>query len=152
MSIKAQQSIDYGIIIDKILDSVQDRDNIIEQTVKILDSIPHYTWVGIYLVEGEYLVLKHYVGRPTEHTRIKIGQGICGAAVADQHTIIVPDVSCDERYIACSKETRSEIVVPIWSNDRIIGEIDIDSDRPNAFDIEDKKLLKQAADILGDVL
>jgi GAF domain-containing protein len=114
--------------------------------------IPHYTWVGIYLVEGENLVLKHYLGRPTEHTTIKVGQGICGAAVVDEQTIIVPDVKADQRYIACSAETKSEIVVPIWSNEKIVGEIDIDSDFPCAFDEEDKRMLEKVASVLGDVL
>lgn len=141
-----------GEIIDKILKTVENSENIIKKAVEILKSVPHYTWVGIYLIEGEYLVLKHYLGRPTEHTHIKIGQGICGAAVVDEHTIIVPDVCINDRYIACSAETKSEIVVPIWSGGRIIGEIDIDSDHPDAFDTEDKMILERVADILGDVI
>ena len=140
------------VIIDKILDSLKNHENIVEQVVDILKSVPHYTWVGIYLIEEEYLVLKHYLGRPTEHTRIKVGRGICGAAVVDEHTIIVPDVCADDRYIACSSETKSEIVVPIWSQDRIIGEIDIDSDLPDAFNEEDKNMLEKIADIMGDAL
>lgn len=139
-------------IIDKILIAIENQENIIEKTVGILKDVSHYTWVGIYLLEGEYLVLKHYLGRPTEHTRIRVGQGICGAAVVDEQTIIVPDICVDKRYIACSEETKSEIVVPIWSGDRIIGEIDIDSDFPDAFDDGDKELLEKIADILGDAI
>lgn len=139
-------------IMDEILRIVEENQDIVEKTVEILKSVPHYTWVGIYVVEGDNLVLKHFLGRSTEHTKIKIGQGICGAAVVDEHTIIVPDVTADERYIACSTETKSEIVVPIWSNDKVIGEIDIDSDFPCAFDEEDRRMLEKIASVLGDVI
>ena len=139
-------------IFNKIIESIKDPENIIERTVEILKNVPHYNWVGIYLIEGEDLVLKHYLGRAAEHTRIKVDKGICGAAVVDRQTIIVPDVTVDSRYIACSVETKSEIVVPIWSQNRIIGEIDIDSDFPDAFNAEDRRLLERIADVLGDVL
>ena len=137
-------------ILDKISKLIDDSENIIEKTVNILKDIPHYHWVGIYLVEDDTLVLRYYIGKPTEHTRIKIGQGICGAAVEEERSIVVPDVRTDDRYIACSAETRSEIVVPIWSSHKIIGELDIDSDIPNAFNFEDEHMLKQIANILGD--
>lgn len=139
-------------IIDQLLIAAENNENVVEKTVEVLKSISHYTWVGIYLVEGEYLVLKHYIGRPTEHTKIRIGQGICGAAIVDKHTIVVPNVSSDARYIVCSEETKSEIVVPIWSKDRIIGEIDIDSDILDAFHEDDRVMLEKIADILGDAL
>ena len=148
----AEKRFNSGEIFDKILKTLENSENIIKKTLDILKSVPHYTWVGIYLIEGEYLVLKHYLGRSTEHTRIKIGQGICSAAVVDEHTIIVPDVCIDDRYIACSAETKSEIVVPIWSRGRIIGEIDIDSYHLDAFDAEDKMMLERVADILSDVI
>lgn len=141
-----------GEIIDKILRANERNEDMIIRTVEILKEIPHYHWVGIYLVRGDELVLSHYIGKPTEHTKIKIGQGICGAAVVDEHTIVVPDVSCDRRYIACSKETRSEIVVPIFSSGKIIGEIDIDSDVPDAFDSDDSRMLERVAQILGDII
>jgi L-methionine (R)-S-oxide reductase len=139
-------------IIDQLLIAVENNENVMEKTVEVLKSISHYTWVGIYLVEGEYLVLKHYIGKPTEHTKIRIGQGICGAAIVDKHTIIVPNVSSDANYIVCSEETKSEIVVPIWSKDRIIGEIDIDSDILDAFHEDDRVMLEKVADVLGDAL
>ncbi len=148
----AEKRFNSGEIIDRVLKTVENSENVIKKTVEILKSVPHYTWIGIYLIEGEYLVLKQHLGRSTEHTRIRIGQGVCGAAVVDEHTIIVPDVNIDDRYIACSAETNSEIVVPIWSGGIIIGEIDIDSDHPDAFDAEDKMMLERVADILGDVI
>ncbi len=115
MTKMTEKRFDEKVIIDKMLFAVEKQESIVEKTVEILKDIPHYTWVGIYLLEGEDLVLRHYLGRPTEHTRIKIGQGICGAAIVDEQTIIVPDVCVDKRYIECSPETKSEIVVPIWS-------------------------------------
>ena len=139
-------------IIDRLLEVLEGGSDIIERTVGILKTVPHYAWVGIYMLDEDDLVLRYYVGRPTEHVRIKVGQGICGAAVVDEHTIIVPNVCEDDRYIACSQETQSEIVVPIWSGGQIIGEIDIDSDLPDAFGEDDKRLLERVAVVLGDVL
>ena len=108
---------------------------------------PKYDWVGIYLVVGNELVVHNYLGAPTPHTRIAIGQGICGAAVAEAQTIIVPDVNADPRYLACSIETKSEIVVPIQGQ-RIYGEIDIDSHTREAFWDNDRKFLEEiAADV-----
>lgn len=116
---------------------------------------PHYHWVGIYLLEpdGAHLRLyDYYVGRPTPHTRIPVTEGICGAAVREGQTIVVPDVSQDPRYLACSLETRSEIVVPIRKGGRIVGEIDIDSDDLAAFGEEDRQLLEAVAERLAPLL
>ena len=97
------------------------------------DNLPHYTWAGIYVLEGDELVLGPYLGKPSPHTRIPLNRGICGAAASEKATIIVDDVNSDPRYLACSIETKSEIVVPIMRGDKVFGEIDIDSDRPAAF-------------------
>ena len=91
--------------------------------------LPYYSWAGIYLLEGDTLVLGPYLGKPSPHTRIPLGRGICGAAATEKATIIVDDVHADARYLACSIETRSEIVVPILDGARVLGEIDIDSDQ-----------------------
>ncbi|HTH01615.1 MAG TPA: GAF domain-containing protein [Vicinamibacterales bacterium] len=114
--------------------------------------VQHYTWVGIYLLEGEELVLGPFLGKPSPHTRIAIGQGICGAAARERDTIIVDDVNADSRYLACSLETKSEIVVPIMSGERVLGEIDIDSDQPAAFGAEDRRLLESVASLLAPVI
>ena len=111
---------------------------------------PHYTWVGIYLLEGEELVLVPYLGKPSPHTRIPLNRGICGAAASQQQTIIVDDVNSDPRYLACSLETKSEIVVPIMRDDRVLGEIDIDSDRLSAFGSDDRALLETVAQALAE--
>ena len=109
------------------------------------ESFPHYTGVYIYLLDGETLVLGPFRGRPTEHTRIPIGAGICGRAARVKETVTVDDVTADAEYIACSLETRSEIVVPILRGDRVYGEIDIDSDVPTAFSAQDRNFLEEVA-------
>jgi L-methionine (R)-S-oxide reductase len=122
-----------------------------QQVVRLLkDAVPHYTWVGIYLVEGEELVLGPYLGKPSPHTRIPLGKGICGAAVTEKATIVVDDVNADPRYLACSVETRSEIVVPIMRGSQALGEIDIDSDQPAAFGDADRALLEPVAAMLAE--
>jgi 3-dehydroquinate dehydratase-2 len=122
------------------------------QCVQILKrDFPKYDWAGIYLVEGEELVVHNYIGAPTPHTRIPIGRGICGAAVAEEQTIIVPDVNADPRYLACSLETKSEIVVPIQGR-RMYGEIDIDSNTPDAFHHHDREMLEGMVQDLAEFL
>ena len=136
----------------KICDVVHSKKDPLVATVKLLKaSVPHYNWVGIYLIEGDRLVLHNYLGKPTQHSNIAVGDGICGAAAAEMKTIIVPDVMRDPRYIACSIETKSEIVVPILTSSgrRVLGEIDIDSDTPDAFDEEDKQFLEKVAAALA---
>jgi L-methionine (R)-S-oxide reductase len=109
-----------------------------------------YSWIGIYLVEGDDLVLGPWRGpQATEHVRIPVGQGVCGAAAASGRTEIVDDVNADPRYLACFPSTRSEIVVPIAREGRVVGEIDIDSDRPAAFGEEDRVFLEHVAELLA---
>jgi L-methionine (R)-S-oxide reductase len=109
------------------------------------DNFPHYTGVYIYLLDNETLVLRTYQGRPTEHTHIRIGAGICGRAARIKQTVVVDDVNADPEYISCSLETKSEIVVPILRKDRVLGEIDVDSDAPAGFSDADRELLEQVA-------
>jgi L-methionine (R)-S-oxide reductase len=133
--------------------SERDGARAMERVVAILKSeMPSYSWVGIYLLEGDELVLGPFLGKPSPHTRIPLARGICGAAATEKQTIIVDDVNADARYLACSLETRSEIVVPIMSGSHVLGEIDIDSDRPAAFDAEDKTLLEAVAALLATKL
>jgi len=111
--------------------------------------MPDYSWVGIYLLDGNELVLGPFEGKPSPHTRIPVGRGICGAAAAEKATIIVDDVNADPRYLACSVDTLSEIVVPIMACSEVLGEIDIDSDRLAAFGAPDRKLLESVAALLA---
>jgi GAF domain-containing protein len=114
--------------------------------------VRHYTWVGIYRLEGDELVLGPFLGKPSPHTRIPLGRGICGAAAAAKATIVVDDVHADPRYLACSLDTKSEIVVPIMRDGQVLGEIDIDSDTKAAFTADDRELVEAVAAMLSDKL
>jgi GAF domain-containing protein len=133
--------------IDRILNRGGDADDVLRAVVEVLhDRFDHYSWVGIYLVEGDELVLGPWQGpEATEHVRIPVGQGICGAAAATGRTEVVDDVNADPRYLACFPSTRSEIVVPIAFQGRVVGEIDIDSDEPAAFTERDRTFLERVA-------
>jgi GAF domain-containing protein len=123
------------------------------QAVRLLkDAVPSYTWVGIYVIDREELVLGPFLGKPSPHTRIPLGRGICGAAATEKATIVVDDVHADARYLACSIETQSEIVVPIMDGATVLGEIDIDSDRKAAFGPPDRALLEEVAALLSEAL
>jgi len=124
---------------------------VLQQVVDFLhNSFDKYSWVGIYLVNKNELILGPWKGEEaTEHIKIPIGKGICGSAAATGKTEIVSDVSQDERYLACFVSTQSEIVVPIIRNDKVIGEIDVDSNIPNAFNENDAVFLEKIADMLS---
>lgn len=120
------------------------------QAVQVLkEQMPDYSWVGIYLLDGQELRLGPFRGAPSPHTRIPLNQGICGAAASTKETIIVDDVDADPRYLACSLATRSEIVVPIMRGNDVLGEIDIDSDKKAAFGPADRELLEAVAGLLA---
>ena len=133
--------------VDRVVNRGGDADEVLRAVVDLLhDTFDHYSWVGIYFVEGSDLVLGPWRGpQATEHVRIPVGEGICGAAAATGETQVVDDVTADARYLACFPSTRSEIVVPISYRGRVVGEIDIDSDRPAAFDDEDRAFLERVA-------
>ena len=140
-------------VLDEItrqIHSEPDQDRAMAAAVATLKRrMPDYSWVGIYLLDGNELVLGPFEGKPSPHTRIPLGRGICGAAASEKATIIVDDVNADPRYLACSIETRSEIVVPIMSGSEVLGEIDVDSDRLAAFDSVDQNLLEAVASLLA---
>ena len=122
---------------------------------RIAARLPHYNWAGFYMLDRKdpgILVLGPFRGAATEHVRIPVTQGLCGAAVARGNTIIVDDVASDPRYLACSLETKSEIVVPIRFDGGIVGEIDIDSHSPGVFGDEDRAFLEECAAIVGEFI
>ncbi|HZP24251.1 MAG TPA: GAF domain-containing protein [Terriglobales bacterium] len=137
-------------------ESVEDLMSII--VGRLQERLSHYDWVGFYMIEkgrlGEdpVLVLGPYVGAVTEHKRIPLNQGICGAAASTGHTLVIDDVSKDPRYLACSVETRSEIVVPITVKGEVVGELDIDSHTPAAFTADDRQLVEHCARLVGRYL
>ena len=137
--------------VEEILAREKEADEVLRQTVGLLaDRFEHYSWIGIYLVEGADLVLGPWKGpQATEHVRIPVGDGICGAAAASGVTEIVDDVNADSRYLSCFPSTRSEIVVPIAFEGRVVGEIDIDSDAPAAFGDADREFLEQIAALVA---
>jgi GAF domain-containing protein len=121
---------------------------------QLYEVFDHYSWVGIYVVEGDKLILSAWSGaEETEHTEIAAGEGICGLAAKTGETEVVPDVSKRPEFIACFPSTRSEIVVPIHAADgRVVGEIDIDSDWLDAFDDRDRKFLESIAAELSGIM
>lgn len=119
----------------------------------LLARFDHYSWVGIYVVEGDELVLSAWDGpEETVHDRIPIGEGICGLAAKTGETEVVPDVSEREEFIACFPSTKAEIVVPIHGADGVLGEIDVDSDYEDAFDERDQDLLEEIAAEIAKVM
>ena len=125
-------------------------DAVLERTVAALQAgFPSYTGVYVYWLDGDTLVLRAFHGRPTEHVRIPVGRGICGRAAREKQTVVVDDVGADPAYLACSIETRSEIVVPVMRGTRVLGEIDIDSDVPAAFGDEDRRFLEKVAFLIA---
>lgn len=106
--------------------------------------IPYYNWVGFYFRNGqkEELILGPYVGAPTDHTVIPFGKGICGQVAVSNQNFVVPDVSAQDNYIACSLTVKAEIVVPVFVNGENIGQIDIDSNTPDPFTENDERFLE----------
>lgn len=128
-------------------------DALLRHAIKQLKpSDARFDWVGAYLLDegGEELWLHNYVGNPTEHSRIKVGEGVCGTAVAEGANQNIPDVSAVDNYIACDPNVRSEIVVLIRAGDDVFGQIDIDSEDPEAFSEEDEQALQLVADKLAE--
>jgi GAF domain-containing protein len=113
---------------------------------------PPYDWVGVYLLNEDLLILHSYIGEHTECTRIPVGEGVCGIAVAEARDINVPDVEAFKGYMACSFNARSEIVTLIRDGERVLGLINIDSQTPSAFDEDDELALQTIAESLGNVL
>jgi GAF domain-containing protein len=129
-------------------------DQLMEDITRLLfDKMLKYNWVGFYMLEPganpPMLVLGHFQGAMTPHTRIPLNQGICGAAASSGKTVVVDDVRSDPRYLACSVETKSEIVVPVFVREQVAGELDIDSHFPAAFGFEDRELVEYCAQLVG---
>jgi L-methionine (R)-S-oxide reductase len=139
---------------DRINSEARAADRLMEGIARLLNKeMLKYNWVGFYMLEAganpPALVLGHYQGAMTVHTRISLHQGICGAAASSGKTVVVDDVKKDPRYLACSIETKSEIVVPIFVHGKVAGELDIDSHFLSAFSDEDRELVEYCAELVG---
>jgi L-methionine (R)-S-oxide reductase len=142
--------------LEQFIDTVNSTHDLMEHIVELLHKrMPKYNWVGFYLLEqaadGQppMLVLGPFKGAPTPHTRIPLNQGICGAAASSGKTVVVDNVAQDPRYLACSLETKSEIVAPLFVHGKVVGELDIDSHSGAAFQDEDRELVEFCAMSVG---
>ena len=141
----------YGGLLEELGRVLADGDGLAAAVALLHDRLEHVSWVGFYRVEGDELVLGPWRGpAATEHVRIPIGEGICGAAAASGMTQLVDDVAGDGRYLACFASTRSELVVPVRHGGRVVGELDVDSDRPDAFGPDDRRLLERVALLIAE--
>jgi GAF domain-containing protein len=141
----------------RLISEARSADQFMDDIARLLfDKMLKYNWVGFYMLEPganpPMLVLGHFQGAMTPHTRIPLNQGICGAAASSGKTVVVDDVRSDPRYLACSVETKSEIVVPIFAHRQVAGELDIDSHFPAAFGFEDRELVEYCAQLVGQRL
>jgi GAF domain-containing protein len=148
---------DAGVLVKEIQvmrDEGHLSDALLRKAVRtIATSDERYDWVGIYLVgEGEELWLHNYVVEPTLHAKIPFGTGVCGRAAATRRNQNIKDVSKEPDYLACSPDTKSELVILIRAGDEIFGEIDIDSDQPAAFSDDDEIAIISIADKLAEQL
>ena len=139
---------------DRLNSEAHTADQLMENICLLLNKqMLKYNWVGFYMLEAgaspPALVLGRFQGAMTVHTRIALNQGICGAAASSGKTVVVDDVKKDPRYLACSLETKSEIVVPIFVHGKVAGELDIDSHFLAAFGDEDRELVEYCAQLVG---
>jgi L-methionine (R)-S-oxide reductase len=154
MTTTQSKSTDLMPTLDSLAKSSTSTDAFMKGIVALLHGkLTRYNWVGFYMLEKEdgrdILVLGPFKGTMTPHTRIPLNQGICGSAASTGKTIVVDDVNADSRYLACSLETKSEIVVPVFVHGKVAGELDIDSHFQAAFGPDDRKLCEYAASLLG---
>ncbi|HET7892275.1 MAG TPA: GAF domain-containing protein [Candidatus Sulfotelmatobacter sp.] len=143
--------------IGNLAQAVPGAQELMRAMVKLLhERMLKYNWVGFYMLEPgakpPMLVLGAFEGAMTPHTRIPLNQGICGAAASSGQTVVIDDVSKDPRYLACSLETKSEIVVPVFVHGKVVGELDIDSHFAAAFTAEHRNLVEHCAQLVGKKL
>lgn len=141
--------------VDVIFESQIAVDEKLKKVCQLLsDEIEHYNWVGFYFKNGDKNELKlgPYVGAATDHAIIPYGKGICGQVAESNETFIVPDVYAQDNYLACSIETKAEIVMPIFKNGENIGQIDIDSHTIDPFTDADTKLLEYICNKVSEII
>lgn len=119
------------------------------------NNVSYYNWVGLYVIDKEKsteLVLVYFEGEPTEHVRIPFGKGVCGQVALSRKILVVQDITKEANYISCSSKVKSEIVIPIFRNEELIGELDIDSHIASPFTSDDEKFLTEIAEMLSGLL
>jgi L-methionine (R)-S-oxide reductase len=133
------------------LDSNNPKDLLFRICELLKQEIYHYDWVGIYVLDQDRneLVLGPFVGKPTPHTHIAVGKGICGQVAESATTMVVQDVTKVENYISCGLDVQSEMVVPVLKNGKFVAELDIDSHSPAPFTDEDRNFLTKVCDLLS---
>ena len=139
----------YKVLYEQVVALTEDENDTIANMANIAAMIQEtfgFLWTGFYRVMGRYLVLGPFQG-PLACTRIGYGKGVCGTAWKTQRTLVVPNVGQFPGHIACSSASKSEIVVPVWQGQDIIGVLDIDSDRISTFDEEDQLWLERIVDV-----
>jgi len=151
-----------GIPFDTLLPRIRaivgntSRETALKRVCAILnESVPHYDWVGFYLVDppgSRELALGPFVGAPTEHVRIPFGKGVCGRAAEERATIVVQDVTREANYLSCSVNVKSEIVLPLMKGTLLLGELDIDSHTVAAFTDADRAFLTAVCECVADLL
>jgi GAF domain-containing protein len=139
----------------EVAEGLDDRDRKLERITGVLaDGWPAFSWVGLYWVDAERreLVLGPFSGAPTDHVRIPFGRGVCGQVAESGEARIVDDVTAEANYLACSPHVRSEIVVPLEKDGRIVAQLDIDSNEPSAFGDEEQEFVNAVARIVEEIL
>jgi len=145
---------DYKLLLSQVKAMVKDESDTVANMANVAALIQetfHFWWTGFYRVIGEQLVLGPFQG-PVACTRIGFGKGVCGTSWKEKKTIVVEDVEQFHGHIACSSESKSEIVVPLLKDGKVISVLDIDSERLATFDATDKEWLEQIAEVVADVL
>ena len=141
----------YKLLLAQVKAMVKDESDTVANMANVAALIQeafHFWWTGFYRVIGEQLVLGPFQG-PVACTRIGFGKGVCGTSWKEKKTLVVEDVEQFPGHIACSSESRSEIVVPLYKGEEVIGVLDIDSEKLATFDAVDKKWLEQIAEIVS---
>ncbi len=149
--IEGNKTEQYESLIPQVKALIEGEPDLIANLANVVAALKEqfgWLWIGFYLVKGEELVLAPFQG-PVACTRIRKGRGVCGTSWANAETLIVPDVGKFPRHIACSSLSRSEIVVPVIRNNKVIGVLDVDSDDLNQFDMTDKKFLEEIVSIIN---
>jgi GAF domain-containing protein len=139
----------------EVADGLEERDRKLERITRVLtDGWPAFSWVGLYWVDAgrRELVLGPFTGEPTEHLRIPFGRGVCGQVAESGEARVVDDVTQETNYLACSPRVRSEIVEPLQKDGEVVAQLDIDSHEPSAFGEEERRLVKDVARIIEEIL